>query len=60
MPLKVTLVTVSRFVPVMVTATPEAPLAGEKPIEPGAGDAWPSTLLRSTQARLLGNALKKL
>ena len=38
-PLKVTLVTVSRLVPVMVTAVPEVPLAGEKLIELGAGDA---------------------
>jgi len=32
----------------------------EKLIEPGMGDAWPSTLLRRIQARLFGNALKKL
>ena len=59
-PLNVTLVVESRFEPVTVTPVSAMPLAGEKLMEPGAAGVWPSTLLRSTQARLFGKALKKL
>src|ERR1035441_8217285 len=59
-PLKVTLVANTRFVPVITTLVPTAPLVGEKPVIAGAGGVWPSILLRSTVARFGGNALKKL
>ena len=34
----------------MVTLVPAVPLGGEKLVMPGAAGAWPSTLLRKTQA----------
>src|ERR1039457_5268720 len=59
-PLKVTLVANTRFVPVITTLVPAAPLVGEKPEIAGAGGVWPSILFRSTVARFGGNALKKV
>ena len=59
-PLKVTLVAKTRFVPVMVTLPLSGPLAGEKPVMAGAGGFWPSTLFRSTVARFGGRAVRKL
>src|ERR1035437_593196 len=60
MPLKVTLVGKTRFVPVITTLAPAAPPVGEKLVIAGAGGVWPSILFRSTVARFDGNALKKL
>ena len=59
-PLNVTLVAKTRFVPVIVTLLPTWPLAGEKPVMEGGGGFWPSTLFRSTVARFGGKAVKKV
>src|ERR1017187_3428902 len=59
-PLKVTLVANTNFVPVIVTLLFTAPLVGEKPVIAGAGGVWPSILFRSTVARFGGSALKKV
>ena len=59
-PPNVTLVVKLRFVPTMLMLAPALPLAGQNPAMAGAGGSWPSTLLRSTAARLGGSAVKNV
>src|SRR6202789_1550159 len=59
-PLNVTVEVEVKFVPVMMTLSPTAPLVGEKPEMTGGGLVWPSTLLRSTAATLVGRAVKNV
>ena len=59
-PLNVTLVVESRFVPVMLTLEPTSPLVGEKLEITGGAGVCPSTLLRSAAARLDGRAVKNV